>query len=161
MANLAADINIDTFGPVTEVPFSANAAATYYRGAIAFVDTAGGVQVGTQGIGDRPIGVVLRQQVIAAIADQVEVCIAGVVAFPVSSQLAAADEGNIVFFDSSGTLTDNIDDAIFDSTDQEAPAANDCIVGKLLRVTSTQMFIQFGSITGQRLDATTTLGLWY
>ena len=141
------------------MPFSANAADTFYRGAVVFVDTAGGVQV-TAAAGDRCKGVVLKQQVIAAVGDQVEVMIRGIVAFPAKAAVVAADEGSNMLLDASATLTDNIADACFDSNEALTEAANDTVLGRIERVTSSQMFIHLGSQTGGLFDATTTAGMW-
>lgn len=146
MAALANDINISTYGTaVITVPLSANAADTYYRGAVVWTDTGGGCQV-TAAAGDRVAGICPYQQVIATAGDPVEVIIFGCVVFPSITGVAAADEGNNLIFDADGTLSDNIDDA--DSTEGTTEAANDACVGRIYRVTSSNVYVLIGGMTG-------------
>ncbi len=143
MALVSADVNVETIGPIASMGFSANAADTYFRGAIVWIDTGGGAQVGTMGAGDVPLGISLKNQVIATAGDEVEVCIAGLVGLPTA--LAATDEGGRIGFD-AGTITDNIADAVMISG--LTIADNDVILGRLLRVRNSLGFIQIGSETG-------------
>lgn len=153
MAVLAADINVAAVGvPRIAGGFSANAADTYFKGSIVWIDTGGGVQV-TAAAGDRVLGVSTKNQVIAAVGDPVEVAVDGLFWFySVPSGIAAADEGAFLLFDADGTLSDNIADT--DSTEAITEAANDCIVGRLLKVETGRMLVHIGNRTGALYDAT-------
>jgi len=143
MAAMTADVNVETIGNIVTMTYSANAADTFYRGACVWIDTGGGAQC-TAAAGDVPIGISLKNQVIAAIGDPVEVMIQGIVALPTG--LAVTDEGGRIGFD-AGTLTDNVNaDAVMLSG--LTLADNDVILGKLVRVWNSKGYIQLGSITG-------------
>lgn len=158
MAALAADVNGSTVGPVTTLPFSANAADTYFRGSIVFTDAAGGVQVTYAATLDRVVGVSPSKQVIANIGDEVDVIVHGAIWLPVGSGIAAADEGDLLMVDISATSSDNPADAV--SVTDATEALGDMIVGQIMRVTATQMLIFLTpGITGRAIAATTT-NLW-
>ena len=155
MAALAADVNVSFIGSYKSVPLSANAADTYYKGAIVYIDTGGGVQV-TAAAGDRPVGIVPYKQVITAAAQSVEVVVDALVWLPVGTNIAAADEGDYLVNDGP-TDTDNPADLVagLDIT----AAANDAVVGKILKVTSTQMLVSIHpSFTGHLYVATAGWG---
>jgi hypothetical protein len=145
MAALAADTNGSIVGTPVIAKFSANAADTFYRGAIVYIDTAGGAQV-TYATGDRPLGISPKNQVIAAAADEVEVLIEGLVWLPVGAAVAAADEGELLIADVSATPTDNPADMVSfgDTVASDVLADNDAVVGRILRVTATQMLVRIG-----------------
>ena len=149
MALVSADVNVETEGSIRLFGFSANAADTYFRGAIVWVDTGGGVNAGTMATGDFPIGVCLKRQVIATAGDEVEVCIDGVIGLPTA--LAVTDEGFTLGFDASGTITDNIADAVLLSG--LTLADDDTILGRLLRVRSGLGYIHIGQATGMKFNA--------
>ena len=155
MAALAADLNTESFGNYISIPMSANAADTFYQGAVVFVDNAGGVQV-TWAASDRPIGISPKKQVTTGAGDLVEVVIFGCIAFPSITGVAAADEGNTLVFDADTPPTDNIDDA--DSSEGTTEAAGDMRVGRIMRVTSSQCFVLIGGITGSM--SVGTAGTW-
>ncbi len=143
MAAMSADVNVETQGNIETFGFSANAADTFFRGAVVWIDTGGGAQA-TAAAGDVPVGIILKNQVIASAGDEVEVMIRGLVGLPTS--LAVTDEGGRIGFD-AGTLTDNVDaDAVMISG--LTLADNDVILGRLLRVRNSLGFIQIGSETG-------------
>jgi hypothetical protein len=139
-------------GDTTEVGFSANAADTYYKGALVFIDTGGGVQV-VPAAGDMCIGISPSQQVIAAASDEVQVLVRGLVWLPVGSGIAAADEGDMLIMDISATQSDNPADCI-SAGDATGLAANDIAIGRILRATSTKMLIHIGDGTGEIYNAT-------
>lgn len=153
MAALSADLNVSSVGPVIELPFSANAADTFYQGAVVWGDAAGGAQA-TAAAGDRVLGISTSNQVIAASGDEVRVAVWGHFWFPSISGIAAGDEGNLLLFDADGTLSDNIDDC--DSTEAITEAANDAVVGRILRVKSDKVCISIGhaGMTGALFVAT-------
>jgi hypothetical protein len=149
MAVLAADQNISTVGPVTITPHSANAADTYFRGAIVFIDVDGGVQVtNATDAADRCLGISPKQQSPTAAGDIVQVITCGNVWLPVGTNIAAADEGDFAVGDDSGTITDNPGDIVA-AGDITPEAGLDTCLGKILRVTSTQMLIAISpALTG-------------
>jgi hypothetical protein len=127
------------------MPHTANATDIYYRGAVVYIDTGGGVQV-TWGAGDRPIGIYAGQQATVTAGDEVEVVIFGLMVFPSITGIAAADEGNTLIMDTDAPPTDNIDDA--DSTEGIVEAAGDLRVGRIMRVTADSVYVLIGGITG-------------
>jgi hypothetical protein len=143
MAALSADLNVETVGNIETFTFSANAADTFYRGAVVWVDTGGGAQA-TAAAGDVPVGICLKNQVIAAAGDPVEVCIRGLVGLPTA--LAVTDEGGRIGYDVGTAITDNVADAVMLSG--ITLADNDVVLGKLLRVWNSKGYIQIGSTTG-------------
>jgi len=144
MGVLTADLNVSGVGPQITLPFVANAADTYYRGAIVWIDTAGGVQV-TWGAGDRAIGYSPKKQT-PAVGDLVEVVVFGAAWFPAITGVAAGDEGNTIVFDADTPPTDNIDDA--DSGEGITEAAGDIRVGRIMRYTASKTLVMFTGITG-------------
>lgn len=153
MAALTGDINISEVGPVVTVPLSANAADVYYKGAVVYIDTAGGAQV-TFGTADRPIGISPKQQN-PAIGDEVQVIVWGVMWVPAITGVAALDEGERLV--GTGAMTDNIDD--YDSGSGVTVAANDICLGRILRFTTTRTLIFVnGGLAGS--VAIGTAGTW-
>lgn len=146
MAALAADVNCRAVGKTTTVQLSANAADTFYRGGIAFIDTGGGVQA-TWAAGDRVAGVIPYQQTTTASGENVVVMVEGLVWLPVGSNIGAADEGDILIINANGTTTDNPADT--ESATDATAVAGDALVGRILRVTSTEMLIHISpALTG-------------
>ncbi len=137
MAALAESLQISVVGESISVQLVANAADTYYRGACVYIDNAGGCQV-TGASGDVIGGICPREQTVAA-GDLVEVIVSGCVWLPLTSNLAATDEGLMLHMDVAG-LTDNPDDA--DSTAGNAAAAADVSIGRILRFTAAQTLIR-------------------
>ena len=142
MAALAADINVSTVGTPTLYKFAANGADTYYRGAIVFIDTGGGVQV-VPAAGDLPLGISTKQQVIAAAADLVEVMVEGWAWLPIGTGVAADDEGTRLTLDISATQSDNAADWIPEADAGGGLAANDISLGIIKKVETTRMLIKF------------------
>jgi len=138
MAVLAADVNISAVGDTRNTQFSANGADTYFKGAIVYSDTGGGLQA-LPAAGDRCVGVIPYKQVVTAASDEVEVIVEGLVWMPLGTNITAADEGDILCCDISGTLSDNPADMV--SAIDITIAENDIAVGRILRVTSTRMLI--------------------
>ena len=139
MAVLAADVNISAVGDTRNTQFSANGADTYFKGAIVYSDTGGGLQA-LPAAGDRCVGVIPYKQVVTAAGDEVEVIVEGLIWMPIgTANISAADEGDILCCDISGTLSDNPGDMV--SAIDITIAANDIAVGRILRVTTTQMLI--------------------
>lgn len=155
MAALAADVNCHAVGKTRNVQLSCNAADTFYRGAIAFTDTGGGVQV-TWAAGDRPIGVVPYQQTTTAASQEVEVITEGLVWLPVGTNVAAADEGDLLLLDADGTTTDNPADLV--AAGDITIAAGDMVVGRIVRATSTEMLVYISpALTGSLGTANTAV----
>ena len=159
MAALAADANASIVGVPTIITFKANAADTYFKGSIVYADTAGGCQV-TAAAGDRVLGISPKKQVVA-LGDEVAVLVEGWVWLPVGTNIAAEDENDVLVNDGP-TDTDNPADMV--SHDDITLAANDAAVGVIKRVTSTQMLVRIGEMTGriavaQAID-TTDSTLW-
>ncbi len=136
MSALAADVGGATSGISLTVPLKANAADTYYRGSIVYIDTGGGAQL-TVAAGDRVAGISTEQKTVA-VGDLVEVLIFGAVWLPVGTNVAAADEGEYLVNDGA-TDSDNPADMV--SFGDITPAANDAIVGKILRVEGSEMLV--------------------
>lgn len=154
MAALSADILARPQGSVHMRSGLANAADTYYRGAIVYIDTGGGVQV-TAAAGDRPIGICTRKQVVSA-GDRVEFVWFGVIRLPLGSGIAAADEGDLLVNDGP-TDTDNPADMV--AAGDITPAANDACIGKILEVGSNYMDIAITpGLTGMLYVATVGWG---
>lgn len=155
MGVLTADINLSTVGKVITAPFSANAADTFYRGAIVFTDADGGVQVTYAATLDRCLGISPKTQVTTAAADVVEVIIYGALWVPIGSGISAADEGDYLMVDASETSSDNVADAV--SLTDMTQAQHDMVLGQILRVTATQMLIFLSpGFTGRAIAALAT-----
>lgn len=158
MAALAADINIETLGDVVIGTFSANGADTFYQGALVYIDAGGGVQVVPAGT-DRFLGISIKKQVIAAATDEVEVLIDGYVWVPVGTGIAAEDEGDPLIMDITAATTDNVADCVSAQPEGDTVlGADDIYIGRILRVTATQMLISIGhkGLTGDIVAATVT-----
>ena len=151
MAILAQDINVSVLGQPVYAALSCNAADIHYQGAIVWIDTLGGAQV-TGAAADRVVGICTKQQTTTAAGQEIEVLVSGYVWMPIGSGIAAADEGELLVHDDSDAYTDNPAD--FKAAGDLTLAANDAAVGKIVRVTSTQMLIEIGAFTGRIYDAT-------
>ncbi len=143
MAARTTNATLITVGAITTMGFSANAADTYFSGAVVWADTGGGAQV-TAAAGDKPIGLCPFNQVIAAAGDEVQVITTGIVGIP-QSTLTAADELSLIGYD-AGTLNDNFEDAV--NLSGLTLADNDAILGKALRYKNGRLFVQLGTNTG-------------
>ena len=139
MAVLAADANVETVGHATKCSFSANGADTFYRGAVLYADTGGGVQL-VPAAGDQIVGIVAQQVTTTAAGDEVEAYVDGVFWMPVGTNITAADEGTRIVNDMDSTQSDNVAD--FVSQADITVVANDQSLGYILRVTATQMLIK-------------------
>lgn len=153
MAALSANINCSFIGSPTCAYFSANAADTYYKGSIVYIDTAGGVQL-TAAAGDRPVGISTKEQTVSA-GDKVEVMIDGYAWLPLGSGVAAADEGELLVNDGA-TNSDNVAD--MKAAGDITPAANDSVVGVIKKVETARMLVQIGPRTGDLYVATAGWG---
>lgn len=159
MAALAADINVSSLGTPLKAEFSCNAADTHYQGSIVYVDTAGGAQV-TAAAGDRVVGISTTKQVTTAAGQLIEVYINGLFWVPLGTNIAAADEGERLVSDGP-TNSDNFADMV--AAGDITLAANDACVGRIIRVTATQMLIAIGPDTGQlfvSIATTPASGYW-
>lgn len=146
MAALAADVQCSTAGKTTNVQLSCNAADTFYKGAIVFVDTGGGAQV-TWAAGDRPVGICPYKQTTTAASQEVEVIVEGLVWLPLGTNIAAADEGDLLLLDADGTTTDNPGDMV--AAGDITIAAGDMVIGRIVRVTSSAMLVNINpALTG-------------
>ena len=155
MGALAADANLSTVGDVITLPFSANAADTFYRGSIVYTDAAGGVQVTYASTVDRALGISPKTQTAAGAGSIVEVIVFGAIWLPIGSGIAAADEGDRLMVDISATSSDNPADCV--SMTDMTEATGDMILGQILRVTTAQMLVFLSpGFTGRALVATTT-----
>ncbi len=138
MAALDEDAQISTVGEGISVQLVANAADTYYRGAVVFIDTGGGAQV-TAAAADAVAGICPRQQTVAA-GDLVEVIVHGAVWIPTPSGVASAAEENLALMMPIGAATDNPADA--DSSAIGAGLqANDMLIGRILRYTTANCLV--------------------
>lgn len=154
MALLAADVNISFVGPVTIAPLVANIADTYFQGSLVSSVAAGNVTC-VSATAQSPMGISPKQQVVAA-GGLVEVVVSGLVWMPLGSAITIADEGDILVYDTSAaTTSDNPADTV--SGLDITAATGDGIWGRIIRCTSTQMLIEFGSLTGTQWS---TLGGW-
>lgn len=150
MAPLAAGVQCAASGKYASGPYSCNGADVFYAGAIVFVDTAGGMQA-VPAAGDRVLGVIPYTQTTTAAGQLVEVTTKGDVWLPLGTAIAAADEGELLILDIGTTQSDNPAD--FVAAGDTVLAANDAAVGRIKRVTSTQMQISLGELTGAIYDA--------
>lgn len=154
MAALAANAYVSTKGPISVSKFKANAADEYFAGAIVYADTAGGCQV-TAAAGDRVLGI-CRKYHNASAGDEIEVITRGTVVLPIGTNIAAADEGEILVNDGP-TSTDNPGDLV--AGGDITLATNDAAVGRIKRVTTSRMEVELGGgLTGAVYNA--TLGSW-
>jgi len=152
MAALSADVRCRIVGNNYIVDgFSANAADTFYKGAVVWIDAAGGVQA-TVADGDRILGISPKQQVIAAAGDLVEVVVFGLVWLPVGTNITAADEGSVCCNDASASQTDNPAD-LYAASAITLEAAKDSALGVIKRVTATEMQVLIGPFTSQVANA--------
>lgn len=149
MAALAADVNGSLVGNYRSAQFVANAADTYFRGSIVYADTLGGCQV-TAATNDRVLGYSPRNQVVAA-GDLVEVVTSGQVWLPVGTGITASDEGEILVNDGP---VDSDNPADMKAAGDITLAAADAAIGRIKRVTATQMLVELGNLTGGIYDAT-------
>jgi len=140
MAVLAADVNFRTYGACNKFTFSGNVADIHYAGAIVYTDTAGGVQA-VPAAGDYFCGISTKNQTVVTAGDPVEAYIDGIFLLPVGANIAAADEGDLLIYDISGaTASDNWADMV--SNLDVTGAANDIVIGRILRVTTEGMWIK-------------------
>jgi hypothetical protein len=150
MATLAADAKCSTVGEVTTAEFVADATDIYYRGSVVYFDLAGGTDATgkvklTAAAGDNCAGISPKYQSVTA-GDPVEVIVAGVVVLPTGSGVTAVDGGDMLVNDGPVTNTDNPADmkALGDIT----PAANDMLIGRILKSDGTDMWVHIGVGTG-------------
>ena len=166
MAALTQDLNISTLGEPVYAKLSANAADTYYQGAVVWVDVAGGVQVTAASAGavattDRPIGICTKKQVVTAAGQEVEVLVKGFVWFPLATNVTVVDEGGILCFDADVLIdTDNPQDAWGAASVAGAVAICDAAIGIIKRVTATQMLVHIGSYTGRICAGAGAAAVW-
>lgn len=156
MAALAQDVNASTVGPTTTIKMLSNGADTYYRGALLYQDAAtGGVQP-TWGSGDIAVGFSPTNQVTTASGEEVAVVIQGAIWLPVGTALAVDDEGDYLMNDGPAN-TDNPAD--LESASDLTLADGDMYIGRILRVTSTQMLIFLSpGLTGMLHNTSPTNG---
>ena len=141
MAVLAADIQVSTpeGPPPLYLAFKNNTATEiYYRGAVVFTDTGGGVQV-VPAAGDLPRGVSPKRQSVTT-NDLVSVMVDGWLWMPLGNGVAADDEGTMICLDIDQAQSDNIADWIpyADLT----PAANDVALGVITKVETARMLVK-------------------
>ena len=136
--------------------FSANSADIFYRGAVVFIDTAGGVQCLPEK-GDRALGVIPYQQTTTAAGDEIEVIVQGNIWMPLGAgPIAVTDEGDILIVDEGTTLSDNVDD--MPSAIVTTLEADDIAVGRIMRVKSDKMLIGISpALTGSIATAANVL----
>jgi len=139
MAALATDVNFRTYGACNKFTFSGNVADIHYAGALLFTDTGGGVQA-VPAAGDYFAGIVSKQQTVVTAGDPVEAYVDGIFLLPTGTNIAAADEGDLAVIDISGTLSDNPADLV--SNLDVTGAANDIVIGRILRVTTEGMWVK-------------------
>ncbi len=155
MAAMTEDANISAVGPVTTISMPA-IADTFYQGSLVFNLTAGGnvTNLPVNSGDNQCVGVCLKQQVIATAGDLLEVAVVGLFWLPGSSNHSAGDAIAIAYMDDSATLTDNPAD--LENNIQVPLVAQDIVVGRLIRITSTQQLlaINIGGITGGGVLAT-------
>lgn len=147
MAVMSADKNVETVGAIVTMTFAA-VADTYYQGAIVHALEAGNATCAPVATSS-PIGVCLKQQVVATTGDPLEVMVSGIVALPTG--LAITDENGLIGYDADTSITDNIADAVM--LKGLTLANDDCIIGMLIRVWNSKGYIKLGSMTGARFLA--------
>lgn len=156
MAALAANTNCSFVGNPCIVKLTANAADTYYKGAIVYVDTGGGAQV-TYAAGDRPVGISTKEQTVSA-GDSVEVMVDGFAWLPIGTNIAAADEGELLVNDANGAGGNTDNPADMEAAGDITPAANDACVGVIKKVETARMLVHIGPRTGDLYVATAGWG---
>lgn len=157
MSVLAADINVSTLGTPVKATFSNNTATEiYYRGALVYIDTGGGVQV-VPAAGDRFLGISPMKQSVTT-GEEVEVYVKGLFWMPLCANSSAADEGDLVVLDMGSTQSDNIADCVC-ATDITA-ATTDVIIGQILRVKTAAMLIAITPGLAGRIYASTAANAW-
>jgi hypothetical protein len=158
MGVLTADLYTEIVGPFVEAPFLSNGADTYYQGALVYIDTGGGVQA-LNAAADRFLGVILKQQTVAA-AEEVSVMIWGHIWLPLAANIAAEDEGDPVGMDDA-TGSDNIADG--QSMGPEGDVGldeDDIFIGRILRVNSPRMLVAIGHQMSGHIAAATATNAW-
>lgn len=155
MAAMTEDANISAVGPVTTISMPA-IADTFYQGSLVFVLTGGGnvTNIPVNSGDNQCVGICLKQQTIANAGDSLEVAVVGLFWLPLSGNVATADAMSILYMDDSATLSDNPAD--LENNIQIPLVAQDIIVGRVIRITSTQMLvaINIGGLTGSGVLAT-------
>lgn len=154
MAVLAADVQIPHFAEPIKITGPADAADIFYAGAIVWGKEAGRVTCAPAS-GDRPIGIVTRQQTTLAAGDPVEYYCFGLFQFPALSGVTVADIGELAVFDVSVNVTDNPADVL--SGEDVTLAANDAIIGRIVSFLdndSSKPLVLIGGMTGMLYDAT-------
>lgn len=138
MGALTGDVYVTTIGAADRAGFSANGADTFYKGALVFIDTNGGVQ-SVPAAGDRCLGVSAFKQVTTVAGQEIEVFFEGLFWVPLGSGITAADEGDYLMMTAAGTLSDNFADTV-SATDVPIDV-NDLIIGQIVRVKAASMLI--------------------
>jgi hypothetical protein len=139
MAALAADSPYRYKGSPTKHVFSGNVADIHYGGALLFIDTGGGVQA-VPAAGDYFAGIVTVKQTVVNAGDPVEAFIDGLFFFPLGTNIAAADEGDLAIIDISGTLSDNPTDLV--SNLDATGAVGDIVIGRIYQVLADGMWVK-------------------
>lgn len=145
MAALTGDANVNFEGTPKKTTMYAAAAYTFRKGSLVWVDrTSGGATVGyvqntSIAAGDRILGICAEAVTTTAIGDPVSVYVDGVFSLPKAAGTTAADVGDYLIHDISATQTDNPADCVagVDAT----VAANDVMVGRILRIENGQVVI--------------------
>lgn len=101
MSALTADLHLDHKGDPEIIELPAAGADTFFKGAVAVVDTAGRVQVAGHAAGDRFAGIVVERCVAAAQGDLVKIARGGVWKLPVTGG-AITDQESLIHVDISG-----------------------------------------------------------
>lgn len=154
---LAGDINVSTIGSPVKATFSCNAALTFYRGALVYIDTGGGVQI-LPAAGDRCVGISPKKQVTTAAGQEVEVYVKGLFWLPLGDSIAVTDEGDLLVMDLGSVQSDDI--GVSESAGHATLATTDIIIGQILRVKTAAMLVAITpGITG-RIAAGTATNAW-
>ncbi len=141
MAVLAANIDVSWVGNPNKLTFAATAADTYYCGSLVFIIKGTGKVQPLAAANYNFAGICVEKQTIAAADDPVEVFVDGIFLLPIGSAISAADEGDLLIMDASGTLSDNPADLV--SNLDATGVATDVVVGRVLRVPdAAHMWVQ-------------------
>jgi predicted RecA/RadA family phage recombinase len=140
MAVLAADINVNYRGNPTKFDFLCTAADIYYAGALVFIIKGTGKVQPLAAANYNFAGICCKQVTTTAAGQAVECFIDGIFEVPLGANIAAADEGDILLMDASGTLSDNPADLVANL--DVTGVVTDVCVARLLQAKTATMWIQ-------------------
>lgn len=151
MAVLAADVYLPHQSDAVKDTVYCGGADIFYKGAVVWALAAGTASV-VPVAGARILGICTHQQTTLAAGDPVEIFTAGTFSFPALTGVATAEVGSPVVYDAGTLITDNPADAV--SLEDVTPAADDAMLGRLLRIENSRCVIQITGLVGLKYDAT-------